>query len=151
MSKAPPRPARTKAVIEEELAACLSIIAGIPHEHQLLMTAQQVRSLFQFDHAVHHAIGGQVVHYNLTPRLILDHRGKTNKIDKPQIAKTKRIAPEHEAFRRRLLAKAGQNDPSEPVPSKPKSKMRSRGFAKFPKGILQSRGHRKFNGEIVWR
>lgn len=143
--KAPPRPSRTKAVIEEELACALVHLLGIPREHAKLMTAAQVRSLVEFDHVVHHTIGGPRVHWNLTPRQILDHRDKTNRIDKPQIAKTKRITAEQAAFQARLLAKDGQTAPPAPKP-RPKAKIRSQGFRKPPEGHVHKWGSRKLNG-----
>lgn len=94
-------------------AALLQIRDGqgerlIPHEHAKQMTDEQVISLFNFDHdPIPEAIGGPTIGWNLTPRLILDHRQKTAKIDIPQIRKGDRISAEHESFRKRMLAKAG--------------------------------------------
>jgi len=58
----------------ELLAAALREIAGIPVEHAKLMSAEQVVSLFQFDHTILHAHGGADEHWNLTPMLIAPHR-----------------------------------------------------------------------------
>jgi hypothetical protein len=137
----PPRPSRTKQVIEEELACALVHLLGIPREHAKNMTAEQVRSLVQFDHVVHHAIGGEHVHHNLTPRQILDHREKTHTIDRPQIRKTDRIGDKEAAFQARVLAKSGQDAPA-PVKTKPKVKIKSRGFQKPPEGHKHKWGHR---------
>ena len=126
--------------LREKLAAALAVIAGVPFEDRKRMHADQIISLFHFDHdPIPHAapFNGQPVHWNCTPRLIKDHREKTAKDDVPMIARVRRVAPKHEEFRRRMLAKAGQAE----APPKPKSRMKSSGF----------QGHRKFNGEIVWK
>jgi hypothetical protein len=82
----------------------------ISHEHAKLMSAEQILSLFQFDHwPIRHEAGGPLEPWNLTPRMIPEHRIKTAKIDIPEAAKIKRIKPAEEAFRARWLAKT---DPS---------------------------------------
>ncbi len=103
--------------LRDKLAAALAIIAGVPYEHRKLMTADQIISLFQFDHdPIPHAapFNGPAVHWNCTPRLIngeslagIGHREKT-KTDVSEIYKTRRISAAHEEFRQRLLAKGGQ-------------------------------------------
>jgi hypothetical protein len=138
------RPSRTKSVIEEELACALVHLLGIPREHAKLMTAGQVRSLVEFDHIVHHAIGGEHVHHNLTPRQILDHREKTHKIDRPQIRKTQRLSAEQEAFRKRLERKT---DPTVAQEIQPPSRFRSRPLA----GTKQSGMKRRMDGKVVKR
>jgi hypothetical protein len=138
------RPSRTKAVIEEELACALVHLLGIPREHAKLMTAGQVRSLVEFDHIVHHAIGGEHVHHNLTPRQILDHREKTHKIDRPQIRKTQRLSAEQEAFRKRLERKT---DPTVAQEIQPPSRFQSRPLA----GTKQSGMKRRMDGKVVKR
>ena len=144
----PKRPGMTKAELMERLAAALAQLWKIPHEHQKLMTAEQVISLGEVDHGVHHAIGGQHVHHNYTWRQILDHREKTAKIDIPQIYKTDRISTEQEAFRSRLLAKAGQiADAPTVAREKPKGKIQSRGFQMRPEGQRHNWGSRKMPGK----
>jgi hypothetical protein len=138
------RPSRTKSVIEEELACCIAALLGIPHEHQKRLTAQDVRALVQFDHAIHHAIGGGAVFHNLTMRTIADHREKTAKIDIPQIAKTKRLSAEQEAFRKRLERKT---DPTVAQEIQPPSRFRSRPLA----GTKQSGMKRRMDGKVVKR
>jgi hypothetical protein len=138
------RPSRTKAIIEEELACCISALLGIPHEHQKLMTASQIRALVQFDHVIHHAIGGKVVHHNLTMRTIRDHREKTAKIDIPQIAKTKRLTAKQEEFRKRLERKT---NPTSDQENTPPSRFRSRPLA----GTRQSGLKRRMDGSVVKR
>ena len=139
------RPSRTKTVIEEELACALVHLLGIPREHAKLMTAGQVRSLVEFDHVVHHAIDGKLVHHNLTPRQILDHREKTHKIDRPQIRKTQRLSEAQEEFRRRLERKTNPGDTEETTT--PPSRFRSRPLA----GTKQSGLKRRMDGSVVKR
>ena len=60
------------------------------------MTADQVISLFQFDHDPHpHAapFNGPSLHWNCTPRLILAHREKTATHDVPMIAHSGQAGP----------------------------------------------------------
>jgi hypothetical protein len=136
----------------EKLAAACAIIAGIPFEHRKLMTAEQVLSLFNFDHdPLPHAkpFDGPNVHWNCTPRLIyggslagMGHREKTAKHDVPQIARARRLSEKQEEFRRAMLAKNGEDiSHLPPLKKKPKRKMQSRGF----------QGHRKFDGTPVWK
>jgi hypothetical protein len=55
------------------------------------------------------------------------HGEKTAKVDIPQIAKTKRLANDHEEFRRKILSReCGEK-------RKPSGKITSRGFRKRPK------------------
>jgi hypothetical protein len=56
------------------------------------MTAEQLCSLYQWDHSVYAAWGGGEHFTNLTPRLTHAHKIKTRKVDIPTIAKAKRIA-----------------------------------------------------------
>lgn len=131
--------------MREKLAAALALLAGVPFEHRKLMTADQIISLFQFDHDPHpHAapFHGPSVHWNCTPRLIADHREKTAKKDVPMISRVRRVSAENEEFRRRILARHGQDEAPPKSKSRwPKRKMQSRGFA----------GHRKFDGTPVFR
>jgi hypothetical protein len=96
-------------------------------------------AVFHFDHDIHHTIGGQDAHWNLTPRAVEKHRQKTAKRDIPQIAKTKRLEQAQEDFRRKVLAKTGQI--TEKEETKQKAKIKSRGFQQW----------RNFKGEIVKR
>lgn len=101
------------------------LVPVIPHEDAKHMTADQIISLFNFDHTpIPKAHGGPDAPWNLEPRPILEHRRKTAKVDVPMIAKTDRIIDAQAEFRRRLLAK----DAGEPrAPSRwPKRKLRSR-------------------------
>lgn len=142
-----PRPGETKAHLREKLAAVLrdlmvevdgKLVRAIPYEDAKKMTADQVISLFQFDHGIHHAIDGEHIHWNYTARMIAEHRIKTSKIDRPQIDKTKRIVEEQDAFRARMLAKSTGEQSR---PATPKAKLQSRGF----------QGSRKFDDTVTWK
>ena len=64
----------------------------IPYEDSKRMTADQIISLFAFDHYPQRkADGGPDEPWNLEPRLIQAHREKTAKVDVPEMAKSKRI------------------------------------------------------------
>lgn len=116
--------------LTEKLASALAHLAGIPYDHRELMTAEQVISLFHFDHdPIPHAppYNGPDLHYNLTPRLITPHREKTAKVDVPRIAKTKRIIEAEQAFRDRLLASPPRSEPKKrSIPSRPFPRRRKR-------------------------
>lgn len=97
--------------LKEKLAAALRVVGEIPFEHAQQLTADQIISLFQFDHyPIPHAepFNGPDVHWNLVPMLIAPHREKSAKHDTPEIAKTRRVSAAHEEFCRRILAKGGQ-------------------------------------------
>lgn len=86
-----------------KLAAALRELAKIPRDHAEQMTEDMILSLFDWHHIVYHADTANDAHYNLDPLLIRAHRERTNKVDKPQIAKTKRITKAQAEFRRTLL------------------------------------------------
>jgi hypothetical protein len=90
-------------------------------KHARIMSADQIISLFHFDHyPIRHEAGGPDEPWNLTPRLIPEHRKKTAKIDVPQIAKIKRITKKEEEFRARLLAKVFSDPEPETWGKKPR-------------------------------
>lgn len=66
----------------------------------------------------------------IIPRAAPDHHTKTNKIDKPAIAKTKRLSKEQIAFRNKILAKTEpEKDFQKHMEvTKPKRKIMSRKF-----------------------
>lgn len=83
----------------------------IDWEHAKQMNANQIISLFHFDHyPIRHEAGGPDEAWNLQPRLIAEHRVKTAKVDVPEIAKIKRISKKQAEFRARMLAKAFAED-----------------------------------------
>jgi hypothetical protein len=146
----PPRkaiPQRTKTVAAlRALAETMRVekdgklVPVITHAQAKRMTEDEIEALFQWDHNVHHAIGGCIQHWNLTPMLVAQHAVKTAKQDIPQIAKTKRLEKATEEFRRKLLAKTG-SEPETAETKKQTHKMQSRGFQQW----------RNFKGEIVKR
>lgn len=135
---------RKDPTLSEKLAALVAQHFGIPHEHTQQMSTADILSLVETDHNVPVAVaianGETPKQYNhpsrLTIRLYKDHRTKTAKYDIPAIAKSDRISPEHEAFQRRMLAKSGQDSDSgvAPTETRPRAKLRSRGFQKAPEG-----------------
>jgi hypothetical protein len=103
---------RRRPNLAEKLASVLlerEALRGEPIELSVAkqMTAHQICSLFEFDHATHFANGGWTHPTNITARFIQAHREKTRKIDIPAIAKGKRIRAAQEAFRKRLLERTG--------------------------------------------
>jgi hypothetical protein len=86
------------------------LVPAITHQQAKSMSGKEIEALWHFDHNIPHAIGGTDDHWNLTPRLVDDHRAKTAKLDVPQIAKTKRITAKEQVFRESLLRKNGQGE-----------------------------------------
>jgi hypothetical protein len=134
-----PRRGRKPPTADEKIAALLLMYwdatgEPIPFEIAQQMTASQICSLVQWDHAVYHTWGGSTHPTNLTPRLILDHREKTAKRDVPAIAKVRRAAPKQPE-----PAPAAPAWLEPPRPERPKRKMRGQGF----------RGWRRFDGSVV--
>jgi hypothetical protein len=115
-------PKRKPPSMAEKLASALLELQRlrgdpIPREHAKMMSAEQINSLFQFDHAHRHANGGSTHPTNLTPLLIGEHREKTAKVDVPELAKGDRLRPVHIEFQKRVLAKAGQGEAPPRKPS----------------------------------
>lgn len=77
------------------------LVPIIPYEDAKRMSADQIISLFHFDHGVLHAIEAVDEPWNLTPRVIPEHREKT-KSDVTKIAKSKRIQKKHAEHRARV-------------------------------------------------
>lgn len=111
---------RKKPTLSERYASVVLMLKWgdgrpvVERERAKGMTAAEIIDAFegqvQFDHGVHVAIDGSNHPTNLTPMLTAAHREKTNKVDIPQIAKTKRITKQQDEFRQRLLAKTGAAD-----------------------------------------
>lgn len=135
--------------LETKLASALLMLGDVPFEHAQMMTADQICSLYQFDHGRRHAEDGPLVFWNLTPRLIAAHRQKSAKIDAPEMARNRDIRTTHAIHQAAMASKAGDYAGAAeilanvPKPSrlKPKRKIPSR---PFPKGYrpMQSRGFR---------
>lgn len=80
------------------------------------MSAEQICSLFQFDHDAGYACHGAGNHpTGLTPLFIAEHRAKTAKIDAPTIAKVRRLRATQAEFKRRMLAKGGWGEDAAPL------------------------------------
>ena len=97
------------------------LVPVIDYETGKRMSEDAVLAAFEWDHypvAVHQ--GGKDVHHNLVPRPVKEHRAKTAKIDTPAAAKSARLSEEQEAFRNKMLAKAGQGWATEPPKKKAK-------------------------------
>lgn len=113
----------------------------IDREEAKTMTVKQILARFEYDHGVLHALDGSDHPTNLTPRPVAEHRKKSSK-DTKIVAKVRRIAPAHEDFRRRMLAKSGQGEEHMTDERKKRGpKLKSRGF----------QGSRKFNGDVSWK
>lgn len=123
---------------ETKLAATLLKLGDIPYDHAKLMSADQIISLYEWDHNILHETGhpDRDEYWNLKPMLIAAHRAKT-KIDAKIIAKGRRLRigsnvtealGELQVFAR---------------PKKKKRKIMSRGFDK--------RFRRKMDGTVVKR
>jgi hypothetical protein len=114
MSKRPHISLRTKLA-----AALLTIVR--PDEHGRLvrvishsdarkMTADQIISLYNFDHwPVRFADGGPCEPWNLEPRPIIEHRTKTAKKDAPEMKKARRIAKRRAAEVSRVDVRGGRD------------------------------------------
>lgn len=101
------------------------------------MSAAEIKALFRsrvhVEHIVPHALTADDHPSNLRFMAPEDHKPKTV-LDVKAIAKSKRVAREHEAFRSRVLAKSTDEVDVAKSASRPKSKLRSRGFQKAPPG-----------------
>lgn len=106
---------RRRIPLKEKLASALremlrpdetgKLVPIIPYDHAKLMSSDQIISLFHFDHGILHAHGGPDLHWNLTPRPIIEHRAKTSERDRPAADKTRRLSAGQEEFRRKVLTK----------------------------------------------
>lgn len=72
------------------------------------MSAEQILSLFQWDHyPIRHEDGGLDEPWNLTPLFIMSHREKTAKVDAPEAAKGRHIRAKLADSANRMLEKYG--------------------------------------------
>lgn len=114
-------------------AAALLALGDVSYEHAKQMTEDQIISLYQVDHGVLHAFEGSDLFWNLTPRLIAEHRAKSGK-DKGIVSKADRISEGQREFMARQSAKLTGKIPEfqrrkRTIPSRPFPK-RSRKFAR---------------------
>lgn len=149
----PAKAGRKNPTIRQKCAALAAAFVGLPHEQAKTMTSDEIIGLVDYDHypvafSIARDIGWTPDEYNhpsnIVPRKPADHAVKTNTIDKPEIAKSKRVTDEHEAFHRRILAKTGHDSACdvEKSPRKPRSQLRSRGFQNAPEGHKWFKGRR---------
>jgi len=126
--------------LREMLAAALLQLNPDLREWAKTKTPKQIIAMFHADHyPVRHADGGSTHPTNLVMRLIPEHLEKTRKIDVPAVAKNKRLAKAHEAFRARILAKTSQG----PL----KTALRSRWASRPLPGTRASGVKMKFGGK----
>lgn len=86
-------------------------VTTVSHEQSKELTADQIISRVQFDHyPVRHADGGPDAPWNLTPRLVADHRRKS-KLDAKDMAKERKVRRAVEAHKQRQLLKSKGRKP----------------------------------------
>jgi hypothetical protein len=81
----------------------LLALGDVPYEHAKAMTADQIISLYHFDHGKLHALECDDSFWNLTPRLISAHREKSRR-DTSIVAKVVRNEAAQQAFNKVLSA-----------------------------------------------
>lgn len=117
----------------------------ISHHEAVMMTADQIISLFQFHHdPIAEEDGGPAVAWNLTPTLIQAHR-KISGRQRTEAAKSRRIRATQAEHVVRLAARSGQAPPAElreTVRVKPKAVIAGSRASKFK---------RKMNGKVELR
>lgn len=106
-------PRRTRArkyiSLRERLAAAYSMLLPQDQRDELraaMVPAKHVLALFTDDHGILHALRGSDRWWNLTPRLRGPDLKAKDARDTSIVAKVRRLAREHEEFRRKLLTRA---------------------------------------------
>ncbi len=136
---------RRKPNLTTKLAACLAELQWlrgdpIPFGQLKMMSADDLCSLYHFDHAELHILTSNDHFTNLTPRLIRPHREKTKR-DVKDLAHGRKAARAHVAHNAKMAEKMlpvdvrGGMDGGEPPRAQPKKKWPSRPFPKRPKGF----------------
>lgn len=102
-----------------KLAAALLALGDIPYEDAKQMSELQLISLYQFDHGILHAFSPNDAFWNLTPRLISEHRKKSSE-DKKKAAKAVRIRAREKEHKRVMAGgrKKASKWPSRPFPKR---------------------------------
>ena len=118
--------ARAHISLRTKLASALLALGHVPYDDAKQMTADQIVSLYQWDHAVLHGVEINDAFYNLTPMLIAPHRAKSRK-DTGIVAKVKRLEKMRAEAQQRLLGKEPGKS-ARPKSKWPKRKIKSRGF-----------------------
>jgi|SRR6516225_8265834 hypothetical protein len=119
--------------LKTKLASALLALGHIPYDDAKRMTAEQLISLYQFDHGILHALGGTDDYWNLTPKMIVEHRQKSRK-DTKAVAKVKRLIHKNYSNTEILdQAQFGRVLHERPKREWPSRKIQSRPFPKKPK------------------
>jgi hypothetical protein len=122
---------RCHITLKTKLASALLALGHVPYDDAKQMTEDQIISLYHFDHGILHAVEPVDDYWNLTPRLISEHREKSRK-DTSTVAKVKRISAREDA--RAELARCREimgriDTPTKPTKRKwPSRKIPSRPF-----------------------
>jgi hypothetical protein len=126
-------------------AALLKIRMGVEGGNWLIPeplrtegTSAEICASVDFDHARRHAEGGSIEPQNLFPMMRADHREKSRK-DTTEVAKGKRIGKKEEAFRNKLLAKAGAEIAIVEKASRPIPGSKASGIRKKLNGTVEKR------------
>ena len=136
---------------ERHAAAILMITRGngtpiVSREEAKGMTAREIIDAFHartnVEHIVPHALTANNHPSNIQYLTPDEHAPKTKR-DVTEIAKTKRVAKKQAEFRRKLLAKSGSDFDVEVSTTRPKAKIKSRGFQRPPEGHKHKWGSRK--------
>ena len=151
--------ARKSLSLKTRLASALLALGHIPYADAKEMTADQLISLYHFDHGMLHESEHpqRDMYWNITPRLIKAHRDKT-KQDAAIIAKGRRIR------KRQLLVEVGHMlaravEDHRASPSEAVAEALTEGFVRgvrFQKRKLRSRGfdktrRRRMDGTVTKR
>lgn len=149
---------RKKPTLSERYASVVLMLKWgdgrpiVDRERAKGMEASQIirefESQVEFDHGIHAAIGGTNHPTNLTPRPPPEHREKTNTVDIPQIAKTKRVAKKHAAHESAMEQKISV---AESV-AKPHTERRRRKWNSAPlPGTKRSGLRKRLSGKVERR
>lgn len=123
--------ARKYVSLREKLAAALSMLLPQEQRDELRdrkAPAKSVISLFDQDHVILHALGGEDRWWNLTPMLRAAHREKARR-DTSIVAKHDRVTESEREHMAAMARKLVGPSPFENI-SKPRAGIPSRGFAK---------------------
>lgn len=122
--RAPSKRRRGYISWKTKYASALLLLGHVPYEHAKQMHEDQIISLYQVDHGILHAFDGCDDYWNLTPRLIAEHRVKS-KADKKITSKAARIRGETCTGPRREIRSRGFEKRREPF-KWPKRKFQNR-------------------------
>lgn len=98
---------RAHISLKTKLASALLALGHVPYDDAKALTADQLISLYHWDHGILHGIEINDEYWNLTPILIQTHREKSKR-DTAIVAKSKRIR-RLEAMHRERISLAAIN------------------------------------------